>query len=127
MKCIRIATWYKTSVVVAAAFFLGLAGTLFHTQGFSWLTLVSFLFLIGAIMAVYEVFSARVVLGDNSLDIVSLLSKRSFDRSRITTVKAEGGCVFIKVEGDDGWVKLPDMGRGNLGVSNTIRAWLKTA
>lgn len=122
-EVIRAAPWYKISAVLAAASFCGVAFGLFYLYGLGWLAPVSVLLLVGGILAVYEVFSTRIVLSDSSMDIVGLLGKRSFERSRISTIKIDGG-VFIKIEGG-GWVKLPDLGRNSLSVSNTVRAWLR--
>lgn len=123
-EVIQAAPWYKISAALAAASFCGAAFVLFYLYGLGWLAPISVLLLMVGMLAVYEVFSTRIVLSDSSMDIVSLLGKRSFERSRISTVKVDGGSVFIKIEGG-GWVKLPELGRNSLSVSNTIRAWLR--
>jgi hypothetical protein len=124
-KVIRATSWYRIVTLLAAALFFVVPLALFYTHGLSWVTSISFLFPAIGILAAYEVFSSRVILGDNSIDIVSSLRKRSFDRSQVSTVKVDGGRVFIKIEGDAGWVELPELGRNSLSMSNTIRAWLR--
>jgi hypothetical protein len=123
-KVIPAAAWYKISVVLATTIFFGVTFGLFYRHGFSWAASISLPLPIVGVLAVYEVFSSRVTLSGSSMDIVGLLGKRSFERSRISTVKVDGGSVFVEIEGG-GWVKLPELGRNKLSMSNTIRAWLR--
>jgi hypothetical protein len=122
-KVIRAARWYKISVLAATTLFFGVACALLYTQGLSRTAAISLLFPVAGVLAVYEVFSSRVVLGDNSIDVVSLLKRRSFERSQVAAVKSEGGRVFVEVKGG-GRVTLPELGRRSLSMSNSIRAWL---
>ena len=123
-KVIRAARWYKITVLLATALFFGVTFALLYTQGLSWTASISLPFPVIGMLAVYEVFSSRVVLGDNSIDVVGLLKRRSFERSRVAAVKSEGGRVFLEIEGG-GRAVLPELGRNSLSTSNTVRAWLR--
>jgi len=122
-KVIRAARWYKITVLVTTALFFGVTFALLYTQGLSWIAPIFLSFPVIGILAVYEVISSRVVLDDNSIEVVSLLKRRSFQRSQVAAVKSEGGRVFLEIEGG-GRVMLPELGRRSISMSNTIRAWL---
>jgi len=124
-EVIRATPWYKISVVLVTTIFFGVTFGLFYRHGLSRVASISLPLPVVGILAVYEVFSSRIVLTGSFMDVVSLLGKQSIEKSRISTVKVDGGSVFVKIEGG-GWIKLPELGRNKLSMSNSIRAWLRS-
>lgn len=72
-----------------------------------------------------ELRSRKVVAENDGLTIVSDFRRRVIMRSQIESVAWEaGGGVSLKLA-DGRWHKLPDVGRTNEGLANSIRAWIK--
>ena len=72
-------------------------------------------------------FTRRIVLGSDSIRIVSIsdFQSRTISRTEVDSVTWEAGCgASIKLR-DGKWVRLPNVGRNPQGLTNTIRAWLK--
>ena len=74
-----------------------------------------------------NVFTTRIVLGRDSIRIVSFSDFKShtISRAEINTVTWEKGCGASLILRDGKGVRLPSMGRNAQGLTNTIRAWLK--
>jgi hypothetical protein len=74
-----------------------------------------------------DAFTRRIVLGSDSIRIVSIsdFQSRTLSRVEVDSVTWEKGCgASIKLR-DGKWVRLPNVGRDLQGLTNTIRAWLK--
>jgi hypothetical protein len=90
-----------------------------------WIVPVCALF--GALWLV-DVLATRIVLTSDSIRIVSMsdFQARTVPRVEIDSVKWEKGCgASIRLR-DGKWVRLPNVGRDAQGLTNTIRAWIKT-
>jgi hypothetical protein len=80
---------------------------------------------LGALWLV-DVFLTRIVLGHDSLRIVSVpFRSQTIRRSEIDSVTWAAGCGSSLVLRDGQGVSLPSVGRNAQGLTNTIRAWLK--
>ena len=74
-----------------------------------------------------DAFTTRIVLGPDSIHLVSIsdFQSRTIPRVEIESVTWEKGCgASIRLR-DGKWVRLPSVGRDAQGLTNTIRAWLK--
>jgi hypothetical protein len=83
-------------------------------------------FILGALWLA-DVFLTRIVLGSDSLRIVSVPSfqSRIIPRAEIDSVTWAKGCGASLILRDGKGVSLPSVGRNAQGLTNTIRAWLK--
>jgi hypothetical protein len=76
------------------------------------------------IIAVADALRSRIVLDDDSIQIISLFRKRAIPRADILSVTwAAGYGVIVKLQGG-GRVKIPSTGHNIQGQANTFRAWL---
>lgn len=120
---------FRTSVWVLAIVAAGLAisvtgawhfsnrqGASLEKFGFFALT---FLFAVGLI----EGLVARVVLGMQTLEIVSNFKRTEVARSEIVRAVGEKGVPVAVELRSGGWLRLPALGTGPH--ANTIRAWLR--
>ena len=77
------------------------------------------------LIAVVDMGVSRLSLEADALRVVSLFSRKQYERHNIERVTWEGGAgVAIQLK-DGTWVKLPDLARNSQSTTNTIRAWLK--
>ncbi len=77
------------------------------------------------ILAVLELAQRRIELSEDRLSFVVNFRRRSIPRADIDSVTwAKGAGVSLKLT-DGTWVHLPEVGPGNQGLTNSIRAWLK--
>lgn len=128
IQVLRIKT--GVSVLCVAIYLAGLALLMVHLPfGISdhyrfWIVLAFAVF--GALWLV-DLFTRRIVLGADSIHIVSLSDYqcRAIPRTEIESVTWQkgGGASLIMCTGRD--VRLPSVGRDPQGLTNTIRAWLK--
>lgn len=65
---------------------------------------------------------SRIVLDEESLHVIELLSRRRYARAEILEVKFEKGAGIALKMANHAWVKLPAMANVH---HNTIRAWVK--
>ena len=78
-----------------------------------------------SVVAIVELSQRRIVLHDDALELVSGFRRRSLPRSEIASVTwAKGAGASVQLA-DGTWVRLPDMGPGPQGLTNSVRAWLK--
>jgi len=82
---------------------------------------------LGGLLWLADVFLTRIVLGPDSLRLVSAteFKSRTIPRAEIDTVTWEKGCGVSLILRDGTGVRLPGVGRNAQGLTNTIRAWLK--
>lgn len=74
-----------------------------------------------------DVFTTRIVLGPDSIRLISIsdFQWRTIPRVEIESVTWEKGCGASIRLCDGKWIRLPSVGRDPQGLTNTIRAWLK--
>ena len=74
-----------------------------------------------------DVFLTRIVLGSDSLRVVSIsdFQSRTIPRAEIASVTWASGCGAALTLRDGKGVRLPSVGRNAQGLTNTIRTWLK--
>ena len=74
-----------------------------------------------------DLFTRRIVLGADSIRIVSYSDhlSRSIPRAMIKSVTWEKGCGASLILREGRGVRLPNVGRDPQGLTNTIRAWLR--
>jgi hypothetical protein len=109
-----------TVVVFAAMTFLS-----FRIDVPVWQRLVIYVLALMSPLTIVEVARRRVEISETELKIVNLFSSVSLPRADIRAVTwAKGLGVMIQLA-DGQWLKLPPVGGSSLGVTNTIRAWLK--
>ena len=65
---------------------------------------------------------SRIVLDQESLQVIELLSRRRYARAEIVEVKFEKGAGIALKMASNAWVKLPGLANVH---HNTIRAWVK--
>lgn len=122
-RVFRTSPWMYALLAVAQAMFT--AGAIFFRgrpdDRVAWLAFVGFA--VFGVVALAEAATARVVLGETELEIVSNFRRRRYDRAGFVRVVGEKG-VPVAVEcRQGGWIKLPSLGSGPH--ANTVRAWLK--
>lgn len=122
-KVLRPASWQAWFLVAALGFTVAGIRFLYETEGMSWVVIglatLSFLFLLGIV----DFRMSKIVLGEDTLDIIELFSHQSYPRSEFVSVKVDGGRVCLeRIRGN--WLILPDTGGNALGVCNSVRAWL---
>ena len=81
-------------------------------------------FALGGLFWLAHVFTTRIVLGTESIRIVSSLQSQTVSRTKIDSVSWAKGCRVSLLLQDGTVVRLPNMGRTSQGLTNTIRAWL---
>ena len=121
-----MATWYRVVAVVSTLLLCG-----FGTYMAVWQPNI-FYRAMGAFLAVFGVlglldtFVSRIVLEEDEIHVISLVSKRSYARGDFESAKVDGGAVCLKRR-DGGWLILPGTGHNSLSVRNTVHAWIKSA
>jgi len=75
------------------------------------------------VVAIAEAATARVVLGETELEIVSNFRRRRYDRAGFVRVVGEKGTPVALERREGGWIQLPSLGSGPH--ANTVRAWLR--
>ena len=109
-----------TVCVFAAMTFLS-----FRIDAPTWQRLVVYALALVSPLTILEVARRRVALTETELTIVKLFNRVSIPRADIRAVTwAKGVGVLIQLT-DGQWLRLPPVGASSLGVTNTIRAWLK--
>ena len=124
-RVFRTATWVLIATTVAEL--IVVAGLLYHlrTVGMGARTWV-FAGLTGfGALGIAEGLRRRIILGDDALHVIDLFTRRSIPRDEIVSVTAEKGSPIALKLADGKWAKLPDLGHNSLGVTNSIRAWVK--
>lgn len=78
-------------------------------------------------LALIELFSRRIVLGPDSIRVVSYADYvcRTIPRAMIKNITWEKGCGASLILQEGKGIRLPNVGRDPQGLANTIRAWLK--
>jgi hypothetical protein len=126
-RTIRTAPWLLLLIVVVTALFA--VGALTTVQDAGWglaaIGLVA-LALLGLI-ALFESVSARIVLSDDGIRVVSFWITRVYAAAEIGSVRWEGGSGVALKLASGAWVKLPELGRDSQSIVNIIRAWLERA
>jgi hypothetical protein len=101
---------------------LGGAWLMYRQGGFSvwfWLSAALAAFFVAGLV---DALVSRIVLDQESLQVIELLSRRRYARVEIVEVKFEKGAGIALKMVNNAWVKLP--GLANIH-HNTIRAWVK--
>lgn len=124
-RVFRTSPWMHALLAVAQAMFS--AGAIFFwgrpdDRGV-WLLFVGLA--VFGVVAIAEAATARVVLGETELEIVSNFRARRYDRAGFVRVVGEKGVPVALERREGGWIKLPSLGSGPH--ANTVRAWLRSA
>jgi hypothetical protein len=123
-KVICIATWVRVAAMVSVAIPFSGFIALWPSNGFSSIVLGLLAIGIFAVLAVVDALVSRIILGDDSIRIISLFRKRIIPRTEILSVTwAAGYGVIVKLR-NGGWIKIPNTGHNIQGQTNTFRAWL---
>lgn len=119
-----MAPWVIGAILIAAAFFLGLAAYFFFFGDSYLLRVAGAAVAAFAIAAALDAVAAKIVLESETLLVVSLFRRRSFPRSEFESAKVDGGVVVLKRK-DGAWVVLPGTGQNALAVKNALHAWIR--
>lgn len=123
-RSFRTSPWMYAMLAVAQAMFS--AGAIFFRgrpdDRVVWLTFVGLA--VFGVVAIAEAATARVVLGETELEIVSNFRRRRYDRADLVRVVGEKGVPVAVERRQGGWIKLPSLGSGPH--ANTVRAWLRS-
>lgn len=120
---IRMAPWVIGAICVAALSLLGMS-SYFYFYGDSYLLrYVGMAVAAFAIAAAIDAVASRIVLDGDTLQVKSLMRRRTFPRSEFVSAQVDGGVVVLKRK-EGGWVILPGTGQNALSVRNTIHAWI---
>jgi hypothetical protein len=124
-KVIRAAKWMTWVMVAVTLLALMGAFLLARSTGLTWTVGGLAAFGLFASLGIIEAAVTRVILDEEGLVAVTLLSRKRYPRRDIERVTWETGAgVAIKLV-DGQWAQLPDLGRNSQSVTNSIRAWLK--
>ena len=123
-RVFRTATWYRAFSAFATLAFCGV-GTFYVMSGTALWQRAGGVGLIAFGLAGFlDILVSRIVLTTDDIQVISLVSKRSYPRSDFESAKVDGGAVCLKRR-DGGWLILPGTGANSLSVRNTIHAWIK--
>lgn len=119
----RTSPWMYALLAIAEGMFVA-GAVLFWRRPDDRLAWVGFVGLaaFGAV-AIAEAATARVVLGESELEIVSNFRRRRYQRSDLVRVVGEKGVPVAIERRQGGWIKLPSLGSGPH--ANTVRTWLR--
>lgn len=123
-RVFRTARWYRI-LSVFATLALGSAGAFYIVNGRApWQQLGGAALAAFGVAGFLDVLVSRIVLDHETIQVISLVRKRSHPRSDFDSAKVDGGAVCLKKR-DGGWLILPGTGDNALSVRNTIDAWIK--
>lgn len=126
-RVFRAPTWIKGLNALGVVFFtLSAIVLLGEQEGVWWTTSGSLALMVLSWLGLLDTFTTRVVLGEETLEIVSNFSKKTFDRSALIRVQGEIGVRGVSValaRRAGGWILRPAwLERSRV---NTLRAWLR--
>jgi hypothetical protein len=119
-----MAGWFKV-VSAIAAILMAMAGGYYMVFDRSW-----YHHIVGAALTLFgisgfvDTMMSRIIVDEHSIQIVSLVRRRTYARSEFESAKVDGGQVCLKRR-DGGWLILPGTGSNALSMRNTIDAWIK--
>jgi hypothetical protein len=123
-RIIYVATWLRVTTIVAAVIpFIGFI-ELWPSNGLSLGVLILLAIGVFGIIGVADALISRIILGDDSIQIISLFRKRAIPRAEIISVTWQAGYGVIVKLREGGWIKIPNTGHNIQGQANTFRAWL---
>ena len=97
----------------------------YASSGLTWVSMGLAALSIGAIAAVAETLTTKIVLSESELQIRKWFRKTSVERATIKKVTWNKG-VGASIQRKDGsWQKIPEVGRNSQSLCNSVRAWLK--
>ena len=92
---------------------------------YTWVALFFYAFTLLRIGGLYELMTTKLVLYPSSIHFAHEFKKRIIGKKEIERVTWEKGCGASLLLKDGTWIKIPTPGTTNMGICNTIRAWLK--
>ena len=123
-RVFRTATWYRVFSAFATIA-IGGAGTYYLMNGTApWQRSGGVALIIFGLAGFLDVLISRIVLTADDIQVISLVRKRTYQRSDLESAKVDGGAVVL-MRRDGGWLMLPSTGANSLSVRNTIHAWIK--
>ena len=123
---IRMAPWVIGAISLAALSLVAIS-SYFYFYGDSYLLRYAGMALAAfALAAAADAAGSKIVLDGDTMQVVSLMRRRSFSRSEFVSAQVDGGAVVLKRK-EGGWVILPGTGQNALSVRNTINAWVTRA
>lgn len=121
---------FKNPVWIAPLALAGAIGALvlaycLRADGSIWLPVFFMLFGLFGVLVFLEVLTSHMKLGKKHLEIRTNFRKTDIRKSDIIDVTWASGCgVSIQIK-DGSWVPLPTFCKNSLGLSNSLRAWLR--
>ena len=121
----RPSAWIWSATLLALGIFGGFAVLTFRLGAPLWQRAAAVLFVALAVVALAELATRRVEMTPEGLLLVAGLRRRFVPRQEIESVTWEKGAgVAIRLYSGQ-WVRMPEVGPGSQGLTNSIRAWLK--
>ena len=125
-RVFRMAGWFKI-VSAIAAILLAIAGGYYMVFDRSWYHhIVGAALMIFGVSGFVDTMVSRIILDADSMQIVSLVRRRTHARSEFESATVDGGHVCLNRR-SGGWLILPGTGSNALSMRNTIDAWIKRA
>ena len=119
-----MAGWFKI-VSAIAAILMTMAGGYYMIFDRAWYHhIVGAAVMLFGISGFVDTMVSRIIVDDDSIQIVSLVRRRMYARSEFESAKVDGGHVCLKRR-NGGWLILPGTGSNALSMRNTIDAWIK--
>ena len=124
-RVFRTAKWYRI-LSAFATLALGAAGAFYMVNGRAlWQQIGGAALAAFGVAGFLDVLVSRIVLDRETIQVISLVRKRTHPRSDFDSAKVDGGAVCLKKR-DGGWLILPGTGDNALRVRNVVDAWIKS-
>ena len=121
----RVVPWIRIMILVTTSGSITAAVYYFRHEGLTWMTAFFVGFSIIGVAGIVESVSSYIRLEDSEIRFRQTLGKTAISKNDIRSVTWEAGCGVSLLLNDGTWVKLPDLGQNSLGLTNSIRSWLK--
>ncbi len=118
-----MAPWVIGAIWLAALAFLGMSSYFFFYGDSYLLRYVGMAVTAFAMTAAVETSGSKIVLDGDTMQVGSLMRRRSFQRAEFEAAKIDRGVVVLRRKAG-GWMILPGTGRDALEVRNTVHNWI---
>lgn len=121
----RPPTWLLVTAIAVDAGVSAAAVFYWAAFGIDWIFGAMVFIAVVAGAGIIEVLTTRVELGESEMYVRQWGRLQTISRTDIQLVTWESGCPVALLLSNGEWVKLPEVGRNNRALTNSIRAWIK--
>jgi hypothetical protein len=125
-KCFYASRWLQVLCVFAALAFPTACYAIYRDNGWSLLCIASAIMSLLSLLGLIDALTARVELHPERMVVISNLRRREYPRGMFVRLTHGKGVPIALQQLSGEWIKLPDSVSGGLGMSNTLRAWLRS-